>query len=106
MRCHVVIVVRDVVGNALVSVTGRFDAHEVTTVRPVLTDAIAQASTGTSVWVDLSRATFFDSRALRVLLEAYAEGSVKGVAVRVAGPSGPVRSVMTLTGVAPQLVAA
>lgn len=99
-------VVRDATGNALVSVTGRFDAHEVTAVRPVLRSVIAQVAVGASVWVDLSAATFFDSRALRELLEARAAGAVRGVAVRVAGPSGPVRLVMTSADVASELVAA
>lgn len=101
-----VFVVRDAAGNALVSVAGRFDAHEVAAVRPVLRDVIAATAAGASVWVDLSGAVFFDARALRELLEARATGSVQDVAVRVAGPSGPVRSVLTLAGVTPNLVAA
>ena len=101
-----VFVVRDAAGNALVSLSGRFDAHEVSAVRPVLRAAIARATTGTSVWVELSGTDFFDSYALRELVDARAAGSVKGVTVRITGPSQPVRSVMTLAGVTPELVAA
>lgn len=100
------VLVQDGAGDAVLSVTGRFDAHEVAAVRPVLIDIVGRAAAGRSVRVDLSATDFFDSRALLELIDAREVAGLRGVTVRVAGASAPVRTVLTLAGLSPELVAA
>ena len=91
---------------ALVSVFGRFDAHEVPGVRAALQQVISSAPAASHVRVDLAMTDFFDSRALMSLLDAHAAGRARGVRVQIAGASCPVRVMMKLTGVTGELLAA
>lgn len=77
---------------------GRFDAHEVPAVRPVLQDVIGRSPAGSTVNLDLSSVDFFDSRALLELMHACQAGQSRGVSVRVGAGSPAVRGVLYLTG--------
>lgn len=92
--------------SAMVSVYGRFDAHEVPTVRAALQQAIEAAAPASAILIDLTMTEFFDSRALVSLLDAHAAGRAHGVQVQLAGASTPVQAVMHFAGVTHDLIAA
>ena len=82
-------------GKHLVSVAGRFDAHEVSAFRLALEPLLVDA--GCTVRVDLSNVVFVDSSALAELLRAQQAAGLSGGKLLLVDLSDPVRIVLELT---------
>ena len=68
-----------------------------------LRDAVAHASSGWEICVDLDKVTYIDSTAIGVLARAAAAARKSGAAMYVINSHGLVREVLTITGVLERL---
>lgn len=91
---------------AAVTLSGRFDAHEVPAARPQLHHIVHTTPRGSVIHLDMSGIDFFDSRALIELVAAHTAARQVGVTMAMTAASDAVRTVLTLTGGLHDLVAA
>ncbi len=82
-------------GRHLMTLAGRFDAHEVPAFATAV-DALL-ADTGCTVRINLSSVVFVDSSALAELLRAQRAAAASGGDVLLVEPSDPVRIILELT---------
>lgn len=81
--------------HSVVSVRGEVDLHTA----PKVEDAISRASDASeTVVVDLGGITFMDSTALSTFMRSGDALKKKGVAMRLAAPSGAVERIFSVTG--------
>lgn len=80
----------------VVSLHGEIDLSSVGAVRAVISDALAHADT--SLVIDLSDVTFFDSSGLGLLVTAKDEGAPAGVELVLRAPSPAVQRILELAG--------
>ena len=80
----------------LITLTGRFDAHETPRFRELLADLLANGN-GIEVDIDLSAVHFIDSSALAELLRAARAATDVGATLVLLNPSDPVRVIFELT---------
>lgn len=80
----------------LITLIGRFDAHETPAFREHLADLLGRGS-GLSVDIDLSAVHFIDSSALAELLLTSRAATDVGATLVLLNPSDPVRVIFELT---------
>jgi anti-sigma B factor antagonist len=80
----------------LITLTGRFDAHETPRFREHLADLLVQGG-GPAVEIDLSAVHFIDSSALAELLRTDRAATDAGATLVLLNPSDPVRVIFELT---------
>jgi len=82
-------------GTIVVSLSGRFDAHESERIKTQLHDALDRGDH--QIGVDLSDVNFIDSSALAVLTSTMKRARELGGDLRIVSPSAPVRVIFELT---------
>lgn len=80
----------------VISLHGEIDLSSVEAVRSVISEALAHA--GTSLVIDLSDVTFFDSSGLGLLVTAKDEGASGGVELVLRSPSPAALRILELAG--------
>lgn len=86
-------------GKHLVSLAGRFDAHEVNSFRLAIQPLLADA--GAVIRIDLANVVFVDSSALAELLKAQRSATARGGDLVLVDVSDPVRVILELTALGP-----
>jgi anti-sigma B factor antagonist len=85
-------------GEATVSVSGDIDLSSGPSVETAIAMAVSRSDTSATV-VDLSGVDFLDSSGISILLKGRRLADQRGVAYRVVGARGMVRTVLDMTGV-------
>lgn len=82
-------------GTIVISLSGRFDAHESERIKAQLHNALDRGDH--HIGVDLSDVNFIDSSALAVLTSTMKRARELGGDLRIVSPSAPVRVIFELT---------